>query len=150
MVRLGIGLYGIDPSGTQQNKLETVFTLKTSISQIKTIAANESVGYARKAIENRARKIAVLAIGYADGLNRLLSNGKGSFLINGKQAPIVGNVCMDMCMVDVSNVPCNEGDEAILFGREQSILDVAKALQTIPYEVLTAISQRVKRVYVSE
>ena len=150
MVRLGIGLYGIDPSGTQQNKLETVFTLKTSISQIKTIAANESVGYARKAIENRARKIAVLAIGYADGLNRLLSNGKGSFLINGKKAPIVGNVCMDMCMVDVSEVPCNEGDEAILFGREQSILDIAKELQTIPYEVLTAISQRVKRVYVSE
>ncbi len=150
MVRLGIGLYGIDPSGTKQNKLETVFTLKTSISQIKTIDANESVGYARKAIENRVRKIAVLAIGYADGLNRLLSNGKGSFVINGKNAPIVGNVCMDMCMVDVSNVPCNEGDEAILFGCEHSILDLAKDLQTIPYEVLTAISQRVKRVYVSE
>lgn len=150
MVRLGIGLYGIDPSGTSQNKLESVFTLKTSISQIKRIGANESVGYARKAIDDKERKIAVLAIGYADGLNRLLSNGKGSFLINGKKAPIVGNVCMDMCMVDVSNVPCNEGDEAILFGRECSILEVAKELQTIPYEVLTAISQRVKRVYVSE
>ncbi len=150
MVRLGIGLYGIDPSGIQQNKLEPVFTLKTSISQIKTIAPNESVGYARKAIENRERRIAVLAIGYADGLNRLLSNGKGSFIINGMRAPIVGNVCMDMCMVDVTGLPCNEGDTAILFGREKSILEIAGDLQTIPYEVLTAISQRVKRVYVSE
>lgn len=102
------------------------------------------------AIEDRERKIAVLAIGYADGLNRLLSNGKGSFLINGMEAPIIGNVCMDMCMVDVTDLPCNVGDEAILFGREKSILKVAEDLQTIPYEVLTAISQRVKRVYVSE
>ncbi len=150
MVRLGIGLYGIDPSGEKQNKLETVFTLKTSISQIKTIAPNESIGYARKGIADKERRIAVLAIGYADGLNRLLSNGKGSFLINGDNAPIIGNVCMDMCMVDVTAITCNEGDEAILFGKDNSIISLAGQLNTIPYEILTSISQRVKRVYVSE
>ncbi len=150
MVRLGIGLYGIDPAGLHQNSLEPVFTLKTSISQIKTIAANESIGYSRKAIENRERKIAILAIGYADGLNRLLSNGRGSFLINGFSAPILGNVCMDMCMVDITDIICKKGDEAILFGKDKSILELAQQMNTIPYEILTAISQRVKRVYVSE
>jgi len=150
MVRLGIGLYGIDPTGKFGGLLEPVFALKTTISQIKRIGPNESIGYSRKSISDKARIIAVLALGYADGLNRALSNGKGSFEINGQYAPILGNVCMDMCMVDVSNIPCNEGDEAILFGKNTSIDQVAEALGTIPYEVLTSISQRVKRVYVSE
>lgn len=150
MVRLGIGLYGIDPSGENQKMLENVFTLKTTISQVKMIAPNESIGYARKGIESRERKIGVLAMGYADGLNRLLSNGNGSFLINGMNAPIIGNICMDMCMVDITNISCATGDEAILFGKNKSIIDLATQLNTIPYEVLTAISQRVKRVYVSE
>ena len=150
MVRLGIGLYGIDPTNTFEGLLEPVFTLKTSISQIKTIAANESVGYSRKAISDHPRQIAILALGYADGLNRALSNGKGSFEINGHHAPIVGNICMDMCMVDVTGLQCREGDEAVLFGKNSPIQDVAERLGTIPYEVLTSISQRVKRVYVSE
>lgn len=150
MVRLGIGLYGIDPTGKFGNLLEPVFTLKTHISQIKTIRKNESVGYARKSVSDKSRKIAVLALGYADGLNRALSNGKGGFYINGNYAEIAGNVCMDMCMVDVSNIDCEEGDEAILFGKEHKIEDIAIKLNTIPYEILTSISQRVKRVYTSE
>ncbi len=150
MIRLGIGLYGIDPTGQYDKLLEPVFTFKTTISQIKTIAPNESIGYARKAIENRSRKIAVLALGYADGLNRKLSNGIGGCHIRGKWAPITGNICMDMCMVDISEIDCEEGDEAIIFGKELPIEMLAEKLQTIPYEILTSISQRVKRVYVSD
>lgn len=150
MVRLGIGLYGIDPSKLFDNLLEPVFTLKTHISQIKSVYANESIGYSRKSISNTDRKIAVLAIGYADGLNRALSNGIGGFYINNQYAPIAGNICMDMCMVDISNIECRSGDEAILFGKDFPIDKVADQLNTIPYEILTSISQRVKRVYVSE
>ena len=150
MVRLGIGLYGIDPSKLFDNLLEAVFTLKTHISQIKTINANESIGYSRKSISNSERKIAILALGYADGLNRALSNGIGGFYINNQYAPITGNICMDMCMVDVSKIECKTGDEAILFGKEHPIDTVANQLNTIPYEILTSISQRVKRIYVSE
>lgn len=150
MIRLGIGLYGIDPSGEHQKKLKHVFTLKTVVSQVKWIGANESVGYSRKAIDDHERKIAVLAIGYADGLNRHLSNGKGGFMIGGQYAPILGNICMDMCMVDVTNINCKEGDEAELFGADADILELANKLGTIPYEILTGISQRIKRVYISE
>ena len=126
------------------------FPLKTHISQIKSVYANESIGYSRKSISNTDRKIAVLAIGYADGLNRALSNGIGGFYINNQYAPIAGNICMDMCMVDISNIECRSGDEAILFGKDLPIDRVADQLNTIPYEILTSISQRVKRVYVSE
>jgi Alr-MurF fusion protein len=150
MVRLGIGLYGIDPTGEFKNLLEPVFTLKTVISQIKTISANESIGYSRKSMSDHSRRIAIMALGYADGLNRALSNGKGGFLIRGKWAPIAGNICMDMCMVDITDIDCEEGDEAIVFGRELPIEQLAEKLNTIPYEILTSISQRVKRVYVSE
>lgn len=150
MVRLGIGLYGIDPSGEHQKNLKHVFTLKTVVSQVKWIEANESIGYSRKAIENRKRKIAVLAIGYADGLNRHLSNGAGGFIIRGQYAKVAGNVCMDMCMVDVTDIPCEAGDEAELFGGQYDILQLAASLNTIPYEILTGISQRIRRVYISE
>ena len=150
MIRLGIGLYGIDPTGEFKEIFEPVFTLKTVISQIKEIGANESVGYSRKSISDKKRKIAILALGYADGLNRGLSNGIGAFQIRGKMAPIAGNICMDMCMVDVTEIDCEEGDEAILFGKNLSIETIANKLNTIPYEILTSISQRVKRVYVSE
>jgi alanine racemase len=150
MVRLGIGLYGIDPSKLFGNLLEPVFTLKTHISQIKTVHANDSIGYSRKSISETERKIAVLALGYADGLNRSLSNGIGGLYINNQFAPIAGNICMDMCMVDVSNIECKSGDEAILFGKDFPIAKVADQLNTIPYEILTSISQRVKRIYVSE
>ena len=150
MVRLGIGLYGIDPSKLFENLLEPVFTLKTHISQIKTVHANESIGYSRKSISDTERKIAILALGYADGLNRALSNGIGGFYINNQYAPIAGNICMDMCMVDISSIECRTGDEAILFGKDFPINQLADQLNTIPYEILTSISQRVKRVYVSE
>ena len=150
MIRLGIGLYGIDPTGEFDKLLEPVFTFKTIISQIKNIAPNESIGYSRKAISGTSRKIAILALGYADGLNRGLSNGIGGCLIRGKWAPITGNICMDMCMVDITGIDCEEGDEAIIFGKELPIETVAEKLNTIPYEILTSISQRVKRVYVSD
>ncbi|MFM6983172.1 MAG: bifunctional UDP-N-acetylmuramoyl-tripeptide:D-alanyl-D-alanine ligase/alanine racemase [Chitinophagaceae bacterium] len=150
MIRLGIGLYGIDPTGMFPKLLEPVFTFKTIISQIKQIEANESVGYARKAISNHSRRIAILALGYADGLNRQLSNGVGACYIRGKQVPITGNICMDMCMVDVTGIDCEEGDEAIIFGKDIRIESIAEKLNTIPYEILTSISQRVKRVYVSD
>jgi len=150
MVRLGIGLYGIDPSLKLQKQLHQIGTLKTVISQIREVKSHETVGYSRKGTVQRDARIAVVAIGYADGLNRKLSNGKGYMLINGQKAPIVGNICMDMTMVDVTDVRCKEGDEVIVFGKEIDINDVAAKIGTISYEVLTGISQRVKRVYYYE
>lgn len=151
MVRLGIGLYGIDENPTMQQKLMPVSTLKTSISQIKKVKKGDTVGYGRTHIANEALTIATVAIGYADGLNRRLSNGNYSLYVHGKPAPIVGRICMDMTMIDVSQIPeAQEGDEVIVFGFEPSIQQLAKAAQTIPYEILTSISQRVKRVYFQE
>lgn len=150
MVRLGIGLYGIDASAVYQSSLQPAFRLKTKISQVRPIGADESVGYARNGLQHEPRKIAVAAIGYADGLRRELSNGKGRLKINGQWAPIVGNVCMDMCMADVTHITCEEGDEAILFETNAEIIDFANRQNTIPYEVLTGVNQRVKRVYWQE
>ncbi|HYG16583.1 MAG TPA: bifunctional UDP-N-acetylmuramoyl-tripeptide:D-alanyl-D-alanine ligase/alanine racemase [Bacteroidia bacterium] len=150
MVRLGIGLYGIDASGGYQDKLQPAFRLKTIISQVREVGSDESVGYSRKAIEHRPRKIAVAAIGYADGFRRELSNGKGRLKVNGQWAPVVGNVCMDMVMLDVTDINCHEGDEAIIFETNADIIELSKQLNTIPYEVLTGIGQRVKRVYWQE
>ncbi|MFN7313829.1 MAG: bifunctional UDP-N-acetylmuramoyl-tripeptide:D-alanyl-D-alanine ligase/alanine racemase [Bacteroidota bacterium] len=150
MVRLGIGLYGIDPSLKLQKQLHQIGTLKTVISQIREVKSHETVGYSRKGTVQRDARIAVVAIGYADGLNRKLGNGKGYMLINGQKAPIVGNICMDMTMVDVTDVRCKEGDEVIVIGKEIDINDVAAKIGTISYEVLTGISQRVKRVYYYE
>ncbi len=150
MVRLGIGLYGIDPSEKVQKELQMIGSLKTIVSQIRTLEAGESVGYGRMGKVNQTTKIAIVAIGYADGLSRLLSNGNGSMLIHGKLAKIIGNVCMDMTMLDITEIPCQVGDEVIVFGHEPSIQEMAKQTHTIPYEILTGISQRVKRVYFSE
>ncbi|HET9053237.1 MAG TPA: alanine racemase, partial [Cyclobacteriaceae bacterium] len=150
MVRLGIGLYGIGANSTEQLQLQNVSTLKTSISQIKNIPANETIGYSRKGIAMNDMQIATVPIGYADGLNRRLSNGKGKMIIKGKVAPIVGNVCMDMCMIDITDIAASENDEVIVFGIENPITEVAKDIGTIPYEVLTNISRRVKRVYFQE
>jgi alanine racemase len=150
MVRLGIGLYGIGANETEQAQLKNVSTLKTTISQIKNIPAGESVGYSRKFIAKKEMRIATVPIGYADGLSRRLSNGKGKMLIAGKPAPIAGNVCMDMCMLDISNIQCAEGDEVIVFGEQHSISEIARDMDTIPYEVFTGISRRVKRVYFHE
>ncbi len=146
MVRLGIGLYGI--SARDGIKLQNISTLKSHISQIRQVKKNETIGYGRAGILKKDSEIAILPIGYADGLDRKLSNGVGHVIINNKKAPFVGNICMDMCMVDVTDIIANEGDEVIIFGKEISINEIAKKLGTIPYEILTSVSQRVKRVYV--
>ena len=150
MVRLGIGLYGIGADDNEQQQLQNVSTLKTSISQIKSIPAGETIGYSRKGVAAHDMQIATVPIGYADGLSRKLSNGRGKMIINGKPAPIVGNVCMDMCMIDITGIKANESDEVIIFGEAYSISEVAKDVDTIPYEILTNVSRRVKRVYYQE
>lgn len=146
MVRLGIGLYGIG----NNLELKNISTLKTQISQIKSIALNETIGYSRMGKLEKPGKIATIPIGYADGLNRLLSNGNGNVFVNGKLAPIVGNICMDMTMIDITDVDANEGDTVIVFGNEIPVSELAEKLNTIPYEVFTSISERVKRVYYHE
>lgn len=148
LVRLGIGLYGISPSGLEG--LRNVCTLKTTILQIKDVPSNETVGYGRKEKLTRDARIATIRFGYADGLNRQFGNRVGKVLINGHLAPIVGNVCMDLCMVDVTDIPANEGDTAVLFGEDLSVITLAESIGTIPYEILTSISPRVKRVYIKE
>ncbi|RYY49127.1 MAG: bifunctional UDP-N-acetylmuramoyl-tripeptide:D-alanyl-D-alanine ligase/alanine racemase [Chitinophagaceae bacterium] len=147
MVRLGIGLYGIDENEAMQQQLKNVSTLKTTISQIKKLAAGESVGYSRSAIATEAMTIATVRIGYADGYPRLLSNGRGHMLVNGQLAPVVGRVCMDMLMLDISHIDAAEEDEVLVFGEELPVAQLAGWAQTIPYEILTNISQRVRRVY---
>lgn len=150
MVRLGIGLYGIGCNEAETVQLQPASTLSTRISQVKTVPAGTSIGYGRAFRNDTEMRIAVLPIGYADGLSRILGNGKGKVFINGKRAPYVGNICMDMCMVDVSHLECQEGDCVQIFGADISISELAKDMGTIPYEVLTSISRRVKRVYVQE
>ncbi|MGM0579940.1 MAG: alanine racemase C-terminal domain-containing protein [Bacteroidota bacterium] len=150
MVRLGIGLYGVDPTGLHSEQLKSVSILKTVISQVKHIKKGETIGYARKGVAIEDMKTATISIGYADGFNRKFSQGIGKVMINGKLAPVIGNVCMDMTMVDVSNINCSAGDEVIIFGEKPNISDLASAIDTIPYEILTNISERVKRVFYTE
>ncbi len=150
MVRLGIGLYGIGTNEEEQALLQNVNTLKTTVSQIKHIPKGDSIGYSRKGFASQPMTIATVPIGYADGLSRKLSNGKGKMFVGGKFAPVVGNVCMDMCMIDITNITVNEGDEVIVFGEQYPITQIARDLGTIPYEVLTNVSRRVKRVYFQE
>lgn len=150
MVRLGIGMYGIGVTPEEQALLQNVSTLKTTISQIKNVPEGETIGYSRKGKAMRPTQIATVPIGYADGLNRRLSNGQGVLWVNGQAAPIIGNVCMDMCMIDITGISAREGDEVIVFGDAASIGRMAKDLGTIPYEVLTNVSARVKRVYFQE
>lgn len=148
-VRLGLGLYGISPIGNEPG-LRNVSTLKTTILQIKELEADQTVGYSRRGVLSRKSRIAALPIGYADGVDRHLGNGKGYVIINGKQAPYVGNICMDVCMVDVTDIDCQEGDKVEIFGDQLSVCVLAKWLDTIPYEILTSVSSRVKRVYYRE
>jgi len=150
MVRLGIGLYGIDPTAENHAALQPVATLKTVISQIKTIASGETIGYGRRGVAKSQMKLATIAIGYADGFSRSHSRGVGSVLVNGKKAPVVGNVCMDMTMVDITGIDAGEGDEVIIFGAGLPISEVASRIGTIPYEVLTNTSERVRRVFHTE
>ena len=149
MVRLGVGLYGIATNHDDEEKLENVSTLKSTISQIKKVRAGDRVGYGH----NPAKKnmdIAIVPVGYADGLDRRLGNGNAYLLVNGQKAPTVGTICMDMCMIDLTGIEAREGDPVIIFGDDRSITDLAKDLGTIPYEVMTSVSGRVKRVYYQE
>ncbi len=148
MVRLGIGLHGIGVDEAETSRLLPTVTLRTVIAQLKTIPAGDSVSYGRRFIAERETRIATLPIGYADGLSRRLGNGVGKAWINGQPAPFVGSICMDMCMVDVTGLACALDDEVILFGPGHPVQEYAKDLGTIPYEALTSISQRVRRVYV--
>ncbi len=148
MVRLGIGLYGVQAAGNEN--LQQVAALKTTVSQLKTVPVGTTIGYGRKGKVTRATTIATVKIGYADGLFRSLSNGKGYMCINNQPAPIIGNVCMDMCMLDVTDLQVAEGDEVVVFGGSPTIEEVAEAAGTISYELLTSVSQRVKRVYYYE
>lgn len=150
MVRLGIGLYGVESSGIESSAVRAVGTLKTVVSQVKTIPVGESVGYSRSGQLDHTAQIATIAIGYADGFDRRLGNGVGAVWINGHRCPTVGNVCMDMTMVDATNVPVLAGDDAVIFGPGQPISGLAKQIGTIPYEILTGVSERVKRVFFKE
>jgi len=151
MVRLGIGLYGIDASVTESNALQPVASLKTSVSQVKKVLAGETIGYSRNGSLAKDGKIATVRIGYADGYLRAFGNGVGKMMIRGVMAPTVGNISMDMCMLDVSAVPdIREGDDVIVFNEELRIEELAAQIGTIPYEILTNVSQRVKRVYFYE
>jgi alanine racemase len=149
MARLGIGLYGV---GIEQNSkyLANVGTLSSAIVQIKQIDEGETIGYGRHGVATISKTIATVPIGYADGLNRKLGNGKGYFVLNGKPAPIIGNICMDACMIDISGIDAKEGDRVIIMGDTPSVSEIANTIGTIPYEVLTSISQRVKRIYISD
>ncbi|MDN3588854.1 bifunctional UDP-N-acetylmuramoyl-tripeptide:D-alanyl-D-alanine ligase/alanine racemase [Pedobacter aquatilis] len=150
MVRLGIGLYGFDAALLDNRGLQTTMVLKTTITQIKTLNAGETVGYSRKGILPVGGKIATVKIGYADGYNRAFGNGVGKMLVNGKLVPTIGSICMDMTMLDITGLDVKAGDEAIVFNQQHSIMELAKQIGTIPYEILTNISQRVKRVYFYE
>jgi alanine racemase len=150
MVRLGIGLYGVDSNLGMQEQLRNVSTLKTTIAQIKKVKAGESVGYSRNGIAEKDSVIATVRIGYADGYPRSLGNGNGKMYVNGTLAPVIGNVCMDMTMIDITHIAAKEGDEVMVFGEKLAVTEVAHWAGTIAYEILTGISQRVKRVYYEE
>ena len=150
MVRLGIGLYGVSTCEADKGMLQPVVSLKTTINQIKRIPAGDSIGYNRHGHAEHDMRIGIVPIGYADGLSRLLGNGNGKFYVNGYQVPVVGDICMDMCMLDLTDVEAAEGDTVVIFDAEHDINDIARACQTIPYEIMTRVSQRVKRVYYQE
>lgn len=145
MVRLGLGLYGINP--INNSIINNVSSLKSTILQIKTLTQSETVGYGRKGVLTRETRVAAVPIGYADGLNRHLGNRVGYCLVNGKKAQYIGNICMDVCMVDISDIDCKIGDEVEIFGDNLPVTVLSDLLNTIPYEILTTISNRVKRVY---
>lgn len=151
MVRLGIGLYGIDSDKKMLSHLENANTLRTHISQIKKIKTGESIGYGGDTITKKETTIAIVRIGYADGYSRRFSKGTGKMLVHNQLAPVIGKVCMDMTILDISKIKnVREGDEVIVFGEKLPIQKLAKWIKTIPYEIMTGISGRVKRVYFEE
>ena len=145
MVRLGLGLYGIDP--IDNRRLNNVTSLRTTILQIRNVPKGDSIGYSRRSYVDRDSRIAAIPIGYADGLNRHLGNRNGYCLVNGQKAPYIGNICMDVCMIDVTDIACEEGDVVEIFGDNLPVTVLSDKLDTIPYEILTSVSNRVKRVY---
>ncbi len=148
MCRLGIGLYGVEPyADATSSPLSTVSTLKTTILQLRNVPKEDTVGYSRRGVLQRDSVIAAIPIGYADGLNRHLGRGAGYCIVNGKKAPYVGNICMDVAMIDVTGIDCSEGDSVEIFGSQLPVDVLARELDTIPYEILTAVSGRVKKVY---
>ena len=151
MVRLGIGLYGVDNSSEKKLNLQVVATLKSTIAQIKHLKAGDSVSYGRTGIINKDAIVATIRIGYADGFPRRLGNAIGKIMVKGKLVPVVGTVCMDMAMIDITGIAdVQEGDEVIIFGKELMVQQLAQWAQTIPYEIMTGVSQRVKRIYFEE
>lgn len=151
MVRLGIGLYGVDSAATHLLNLKEVATLKTTIAQIKNIKAGETVGYSRKGVVKKDSTIATIRIGYADGYRRSLGNGTAYVLVHGRKAPVIGNIAMDMTMIDITGIAgVQEDDDVIVFGENLPVTQLAEWAQTIPYEIMTGISQRVPRVYFEE
>lgn len=145
MVRVGIGLYGFGNNPQETANLKNTHTLKSIISQIHIVQPGETVGYNRAFVANKVTKSATIPVGHADGISRKLGNKNGFVIINNQPVPIIGNVCMDMIMVDVTSIECKEGDEVILFNHQQHVDYMAHKCETIPYEILTALSQRIKR-----
>ena len=150
MVRLGIILYGFSGIPEVQPHLQNVTTLKTVITQVKQIAAGETIGYNRSYTLTRDSQVAIIPIGYADGYPRELANGRGTVLIQGQKAPVIGKVCMDMCMLDVTGLSVHEGDEVIVYGEGNTAQDAAHRIGHISYDLLTSLSSRVPRIYVKE
>lgn len=150
MVRLGIGMYGVGFNELEHQNLVAISALKTRVSQIKHVNVGDTVGYSRKGVITKPTTIATIPIGYADGFSRKLGNGNFSVIINQHKCKTIGNICMDMCMVDITGINCKEGDEVVVFEDNEQLIELSKAMETIPYEVLTNISSRVKRVYVQE
>jgi alanine racemase len=150
MVRLGIGLYGVNPTTEGFEDLRPVATLKTIISQIKQVKKGDTIGYGRRGLAEKDMTMATIAIGYADGFSRAFSRGVGYVLVNGKKAPVLGNVCMDMTMVDLTGIEAAEGDDVTIFGKGLPIQELSSRIKTIPYELLTSTSERVKRVFTSD
>jgi alanine racemase len=148
MVRLGIGLWGV--SCCNEDQLRNVCSFSTRIMQLKSVKAGETIGYSRRGVAERDSLIALLPLGYADGVDRRLGNGRGSFFIDGQKVPTIGNICMDLTMIDVTGLDVRVGDEVVLFNDKQGLTEIANILGTIPYEVLTSFSSRVRRVYYRE
>jgi alanine racemase len=148
MVRLGIGMYGYSANENIKSQLTPAIAWKSVITQIKTIEKGESVGYSRTFIAERPTRIAVVPIGYADGFRKSLGNGIGGMYVRGHFCKVLGNVCMDMTMIDVTDVPAKDGDIVEIIGENQKLDALAKLMGTIPYEVLTSVSQRVHRIYI--
>jgi len=150
MVRLGLGLYGLSSSDDYRKNLQPIAELKTTLSQVRQVKKGSRIGYSPKSRIEENKTIGIIAIGYADGIPRSLGNGNGGVIINGRTAPFIGHICMDMSMIDVSDIECFEGDKVEIFGQSNSIYNLALASNTIPYEILTNVSQRVKRIFFKE